>query len=103
MPLPDQYLPDPIPPAAQAALMTAGKMPPSPKHIPQMLQETFVDAKMLNQDYIKTIKEIYALHKAIEHGGVSDIKGNEIDEWQETSEKFLKEMVALIDTLLEKE
>jgi len=87
--------------ASQAALMTAGKMPPSPIHIPQMLKETFVDAGMLKMSYVKSLKEIYALHKAIEHGGVSDIKGEDIDEWQELAEDFLKKMTNIIDSLLE--
>ncbi len=89
--------------ASQAALMTAGKLPPSPQHIPDMLNETFVESKMLKGEYVKSMREIYALHKAIEHGGVSDIKGSDIDEWQELSESFLKEMTGIIDGLLEQE
>ena len=89
--------------SAQAALMTAGKMPPSPNHIPDMLSETFVDAGMLKVDFVKAMREIYNLHKAIEYGGVSNINGKEVDEWQESAEKFLKEMTRIIDGLLEKE
>ena len=88
--------------SAQAALMTAGKMPPSPNHIPDMLSETFVDAGMLKVDFVKAMREIYNLHKAIEYGGVSNINGKEVDEWQESAEKFLKEMTRIIDSLLEK-
>src|SRR3989344_7359284 len=83
--------------SAQAALMTAGKMPPSPNHIPDMLSETFVEAGMLKVDFVKAMREIYNLHKAIEYGGVSNIDGKEVDQWQESAEKFLKEMTRIID------
>lgn len=88
--------------SAQAALMTAGKIPPSPEHIPAMLKTTFVDTKMLKMDAVNALKEIYSLHKTISHRQISDIKGVEIDKWQDTAEKFLTDMINIIDSLLEK-
>src|SRR3989344_5274306 len=88
--------------SAHAALMTAGKLPPSPEHVPEMLRETFVDAGMLKMSYVKTLREVYYLHKSISHGNVSSVKGQEIDEWQELAERFLGEMTRIIDSLLEK-
>lgn len=87
--------------AAQAGLMMAGKLPPSPEHVPQMLKETFVDSGMLKMDYVTSMKNIYALHKGISHGEVYEVKGMHIDEWQTSAENFLKEMSRIIDTLLE--
>lgn len=87
--------------SAQAALMTAGKMPPSPEHIPQMLKDVFVDAGMLKMHYVKSLSELYGLHKSINHREISDIKGSEIDNWQETADKFLGEMTRIINSLLE--
>jgi len=87
--------------SAQAALMTSGKMPPSPEYIPEMLKEVFVDAGMLKMSHVKGLSELYNLHKSISHGRVSDIKGQEIDEWQEMAEKFMLEMTRIIDGLLE--
>lgn len=87
--------------AAQAMLMTAGKMPPSPEHIPGMLKETFVDAGMLKAIYPKKLNELISLHKAILHGMVSNINGNDVDEWQKISESFLSEATKIIDTLLQ--
>lgn len=88
--------------SAQAALMMAGKLPPSPEHLPEMLKTTFVDSGMLKMSAIKTLKDIYALHKSISHGQVSDIKGQEIDAWQDTAERFLSDMTVIIDTIIEK-
>jgi predicted nucleotidyltransferase/uncharacterized protein (UPF0332 family) len=87
--------------SAQAALITAGKMPPSPEHIPEMLKETFVDTGMLHHDSVKAVKEIFSIHKSIAHGLISDIRGKDIDAWQERAEKFLADMVKLVDKLLE--
>ena len=87
--------------SAQAALMTAGKIPPSPEQIPAMLKATFVDTGMLKIGYVKAMRDIYVLHKSISHGHVSDMKGAEIDSWQDLAEKFLSQMTSLIDQLLE--
>lgn len=87
--------------SAQAALMTAGRMPPSPEHIPELLKETFVDAGMLKMNYIKDFAELTNLHKAIAHQRVMDIKGHEIDSWQDFAEKFIGEMTRIINYLLE--
>jgi predicted nucleotidyltransferase/uncharacterized protein (UPF0332 family) len=87
--------------SAQAALITAGKMPPSPEHIPKMLKETFVDKKMLKSAYIDAFKELYKLHKEISHGKIEDIKGQDVDRWQEVASKFLSDVTRLINKLLE--
>jgi len=53
--------------AAQAALITSGKLPPSPEHIPMMLKETYVDSGRLNIKYVKVMEELYELHRSITH------------------------------------
>ncbi len=87
--------------AAQAALMTAGKMPPSPEYVPSMLKETFVDSNVLSVDAVKALSELSALHKSIIHGEIRNIKGTEIDKWQETADKFLREMTGIINKLVD--
>ncbi len=87
--------------AAQAALITAGKLPPSPEHIPQMLKTTFADNGLLKLDRVGELREIYLLHKGIQHREINDIKGNEIDKWQNIAESFLLEMSKIIDRILE--
>src|SRR3990167_1661156 len=85
--------------AAQAALITAGKLPPSPEHIPQLLKTTFTDSGLLKLDRVRELREIYLLHKGIQHREVNDIKGNDIDKWQGIAESFLLEMSKLIDKI----
>jgi len=88
--------------SAQAALITAGKLPPSPEHIPEMLKEAFADSGLLKQDYVKAIRDIYSLHKGIAHGEISNVKGQDIDRWQEIAQRFLSEMTRIIDSIIEK-
>ena len=87
--------------ASQAALITAGKLPPSPEHIPQMMKETFVDTGLLKIDKVRQLREIYVLHKGITHREIHEVKGEEIDRWQDIAEHFLLEMSRIIDHLLE--
>ncbi|MSS75018.1 hypothetical protein EXS73_02285 [Candidatus Pacearchaeota archaeon] len=87
--------------AAQAALITVGKLPPSPEHIPMMLKETFVDQGMLNMKAVTAMRDLYVLHKGIAHAEITEIKGKDIDVWQETADKFLSDMTDIIDKILE--
>lgn len=87
--------------SAHAALMTAGKMPPSPEHIPMLLEETFVVQGKLKAEFPEMIREIYEMHKSITHGSLKEIRGSNIELWQANAEKFMLEMTRLIDILLQ--
>ena len=87
--------------SAQAALMTAGKLPPSPEHIPELLKEEFVDSGMLKMDYVMNLKNVYILHKAIAHKEILHFRGIDIDDWQNKAEKFLSEMTRIISYYLD--
>ncbi|MEK6892894.1 MAG: nucleotidyltransferase domain-containing protein [Nanoarchaeota archaeon] len=89
--------------SAQAALITAGKVPPSPEHIPAMLKDVFVDRGLLNIEDVRALRDLYLLHKTITHGESSHIKGAEIDSWQEKTEKFIGNMTTIIAKLLDSE
>jgi uncharacterized protein (UPF0332 family)/predicted nucleotidyltransferase len=87
--------------SAQAALIMAGKTPPSPEHIPEMMEETFVETNMLKADYVRAFNDIFELHKNIAHNKVYDIKGVELDRWQAIAEKFLSQMTTLVNQLID--
>ena len=87
--------------AAQAALITASKLPPSPENIPQMMKTTFVDNNLMKIEFVRELREIYVLHKGIMHGDIHEIKGDEIDKWQKRAEVFLLEMTKIIDRILD--
>lgn len=87
--------------SAQAALITAGKVPPSPEHIPQLLKEVFVDKGLLDLDSVRGVKDLYLLHKSISRGEKINLKGVDIDVWQDRAESFMSKMTTLIAKILE--
>jgi len=87
--------------AAQAALITAGQLPPSPEQIPHMMKVEFVDKGMLKIDKVRLLRDIFTIHKGINHREIHEIKGEDIDKWQDIAEKFLLEMTHIIDQILD--
>lgn len=88
--------------AAQAALITAGQIPPSPEHMTPLLKEWFVDKGLMKMEFVYWYRDCFTLHKSITHGHVTDIKGADIDVWQQRAEQFMKKMTEIIDHLLSK-
>ena len=86
--------------SSQAALIAAGISPPSPEHIPLHLKEMFVDTGKLKMKYAVWYRDLLVLHKKIEHNHTTELKGVEIDEWQDRSEEFLKVMTKLVEEII---
>jgi predicted nucleotidyltransferase/uncharacterized protein (UPF0332 family) len=86
--------------SAHAALIAKDVLPPSPEHIPANLKETFVNENRLKMKYVSWYRDLLVLHKKIVHGEISDLKGVEIDRWQERTEEFLKVMAQLVKETL---
>ena len=87
--------------AAQATLITAGQLPPSPEHIPKMLKTAFVDRSLMKIDRVRELRDIYVLHKGIMHREIHEVKGAEVDKWQDIAQNFLLEMTRIIDRILD--
>ena len=87
--------------SAQAALMTAGKLPPSPEHIPKMLKEIFGAKGLMKSEHVQWFADVFSIHKQIVHKEIMHITGSEVDEWRGKAERFMKEMSVIIDTLIE--
>lgn len=83
--------------SAHAALIAANVPPASPEHISIDLKETFTNAGRLNMKYVLWYRDLLLLHKKISHGEIKDLKGVEIDQWQERTEEFLKVMAKLVN------
>ena len=86
--------------SAQAALIAVGKNPPSPEHIPMNLKQTFVGNGKLKTKYVVWYRDLLVLHKEIVHGKITELKGVEIDEWQDRSEDFLRTMAKLVNDIV---
>lgn len=86
--------------SAQAALIAQGITPSSPEHIPADLKENFVDAGKLKMKYVLWYRDLLMLHKKIVHREVTDLKGIEIDDWQEKTEEFVRTMAKLVNDII---
>ena len=86
--------------ASHAALIAANEFPPSPEHIPGSLKNTFVDSGKLKMKYVIWYRDLLMLHKKIVHGEVKDLKGVEIDDWQQKTEDFLDTMAKLVNDIV---
>jgi len=87
--------------SGQAALIAANVVPSSPENLALDLKEAFVDAGKLKMKYVEQYRDLLLLHKKIMHGHITDIKGIDIDKWQDKAEDFLKIMVDLVKELIE--
>ena len=87
--------------SAHAALIAANVTPPSPEHIPVNLKETFVNSGKLKMKHVIFYRDLLVLHKKIAHGEEKNLKGVEIDDWQEKTEEFLEVMAQLVKEILD--
>jgi predicted nucleotidyltransferase/uncharacterized protein (UPF0332 family) len=87
--------------SAHAALIAANVMPSSPESIPEVLEETFVNKKMLHKKYVHYYEDAHEMAKDIVHGTKSSIKGKEVDELFANADDFLGEMAKLVDRLID--
>jgi predicted nucleotidyltransferase/uncharacterized protein (UPF0332 family) len=78
--------------AAHAALMAHGFIPPSPKHVPDLLDKELVKKGLLEPKYIKTMSKFYNLMKAITHRELGVVLGKEYDNYKLEAEDFVKRM-----------
>jgi len=86
--------------ASHAALIAANVSPASPEHIPADLKENFVNSGKLKMKYVVWYRDLLVLHKKIAHGDLKELKGVEIDEWQDRAEEFLSVMANLVKDML---
>ena len=87
--------------SAHAALIAINIPPASPEHVPGNLKENFVNAGKLKMKYVVWYRDLLVLHKKIAHGEIKNLKGIEIDAWQDKAEKFLEVMANLVKELIE--
>ncbi|MFB6246068.1 MAG: nucleotidyltransferase domain-containing protein [Candidatus Pacearchaeota archaeon] len=87
--------------AAHAALIAKNVFPASPEHVTEKLTENLVEEKLLKPKYVKWYKEVLELHKKISHGRIKDLKGQNIDEWQDRAQEFVSVMTGVVDRIVE--
>ena len=83
--------------SAHAALMYLGYIPPSPKHLSDLLREKMVKKKLLESGYAKTVDNFYQLMKMITHREIKEIKGEQFDLYFKEAEDFVNRMKKFIE------
>jgi len=83
--------------ASHAALISAGISPASPEHVPNDLKEVFVFSNKLKMKYVLWYRDLFILHKKISHGEITELKGVQIDDWQEKTSEFVSVMADLVN------
>ncbi len=81
--------------SAHAALMIRNQTPPSPEHVPELLETIFVKTKKLDKQFIDWYSEMYELAHAIKNHKMHRISGEEYEKWYRRTEQFTKVMERL--------
>jgi len=89
--------------SAHAALIAAKVSPPSPEHIPEILNEHFVNTKVLRGRYVDYYSQIHAVAKEIVYGKKVLITGVELDDFKKKVDEFVSEMVRIVDGFIKAE
>jgi predicted nucleotidyltransferase len=86
--------------SAHAALISINVLPPSPEHLAADLKQHFVAKSMLKMKYVEWYRDLLMLHKKITHNQIKDLRGVEIDAWQEKTSEFIEVMAKLVKTIV---
>lgn len=84
--------------SAHAPLMQAGQTPPSPEHVPELLQKVFVAHKKIDAKYVDWYKEIYELAHKIKNNEITSIPGRAYEIWLKRTDEFTSVMHKLLET-----
>jgi predicted nucleotidyltransferase/uncharacterized protein (UPF0332 family) len=86
--------------SANAALVAAKRVPPSPEQVPALLRETFVDNRLLDKKYVQWYEELYHTTHSILHGTIKEVHASDIDQFEKKTDLFLREMAKLVGKTL---
>lgn len=88
--------------AAHASLIAINILPPSPEHLAIDLKDNFVGAGKLDMKYVLWYRDLLVFHKKIAHGEIKDLRGADIDLWQDRTKEFIDVMVKLVSDIVNK-
>lgn len=88
--------------SSQAVLMYTGQNPPAPKYTPQEVKEHLVNSGLLEQVYLTDLENIIDFRKRVEHKEVTEITGQQLDEYIQKTKQFVSRMEQLLLQLQKK-
>jgi len=83
--------------AAHAALMRKNEVPPTPDHVADLLEKIFVRQRLLEPNYVETMRKFYKISKMITHREIKEIKGQEYELYMKEAAGFVERMRVLIE------
>ncbi len=83
--------------SSHAALMKLGEVPPSPDHVPDLLQEKLVKSGLLHKRYPGICREFYHLMKNIEHRDIKELNGEMFDHYCALAEDYVATMRSIVE------
>ena len=83
--------------ASHAALMRRGETPPSPEHAADLMYEKLVKPRILEPQYVQTVRKFYDLSKMITHREIQEINGTDFDRYLKEAADFVQRMKRLIE------
>lgn len=83
--------------SSHAALMRVGAVPPSPEHVPDMLEEKLVKAGLLDKKYPGICREFYHLSKNIIHRELKDVSGELFDHYLRLANDYVETMRKIVE------
>jgi predicted nucleotidyltransferase len=83
--------------SAHAALMKAGAIPPTPEHVPDLMEKYLVRGKLIEKKYVHVMRNFYKLMKKITHREITHITGAQYDTYFKVADNFVKRMKKVIE------
>lgn len=83
--------------SAHAALMHHGEVPPTPAHLPEMIERKLVRTGLVKQKSVETMKFFYDMQKRITHRQIAEISGRQFDDYRAQAEEFVKTMQSVVE------
>ncbi len=82
--------------SAHAALMSINEVPPSPEHVPFLMEQKMVREKLISAKYPKVVRRFFTLSKDILHGKIRNISGEDYEKYYSEAKEFVDAMQAFI-------
>lgn len=83
--------------SAHAALMKQGVIPPSPKHVGEMIKEKLVKPGLVSKKCALTMDMFYKVMKQIEHREIKFVTGQQYDIYKKEAEEFVESMKKVVE------
>jgi len=83
--------------SSHAALMRLGEVPPSPDHVPELIEEKLVKAGLLHKKYPGILHEFVHLSKNIIHRELKELSGEQFAHYLALAEDYVQTMRTIVE------